>query len=215
MIKNIEDIKPYDKNAKDHPDSQLVALANIVKEVGWRQPALVNQDNVLVAGHGRLQTYLKYGESHNLKPLWVMDDKGQTVFGAPESEPLTSEQEKVYRLADNKLNESQWNMKLVIEELKDLAPENIDLTGFDRELVLEKDKKTPSTPKETRSQPGDNYRLGEHVLICGSRVLKHADMLVQKYVDITGLTEVEKNGLPELWEVSTDMSSGEIDLSEM
>jgi hypothetical protein len=79
---------------------------------------IVNQEGVIVVGHGRYATWQKYKDE--LKPIWVMDDMGNTLHGAPETTPLTKEQETAYRLADNKLNESEWDMSLVIEELKGL-----------------------------------------------------------------------------------------------
>lgn len=132
----LNDIKPYEKNAKKHPDQQIEKLAAIVKEVGWRQPVLVNQAGVIVAGHGRWATWLQHKDTHNLKPIWIIDDKGNTVHGAPDNTPLTPEQEKAYRLADNKLNESDWDITLVTTELGELPQAMIDLTGFSKELVL-------------------------------------------------------------------------------
>lgn len=134
----IDDVRPYEKNAKKHPARQLAQLAAIVKEVGWRQPVLVNQNGVIVAGHGRWATWLEYKDSLGLKPIWIIDDAGNTVHGAPESIPLTVGQEAAYRLADNKLNESDFDMGLVTAELGALSEAMIDLTGFSKELVLPK-----------------------------------------------------------------------------
>ena len=110
-------ITPYANNAKKHPQKQIDQLAAIVKEVGWRQPILVNQTGVIVAGHGRWETYQ---QNQDLPDPWVIDDAGKTVMGEPASTPLTEEQEKAYRLADNKLAETDVDMGLVVEELKDL-----------------------------------------------------------------------------------------------
>lgn len=120
-------IKPYVKNAKKHPPKQIEQLAAIVKEVGWRQPILVNQDGVIVAGHGRWETHLTNPE---LPEPWVIDDAGATIMGAPADTPLTPEQEKAYRLADNRLAETDVDMGLVLEELAELE-ELGPLTGYD------------------------------------------------------------------------------------
>ncbi len=126
------DIQPYPKNAKKHPDEQILALADIIKFVGWRQPVVVNQKRIIVAGHGRWFTWKKHKESHGLKDVWVMDDKGNTIMGAPETKPLTKDQETVYRIADNKLNESEWDREIVLEELKTLpSTELVAMTGYD------------------------------------------------------------------------------------
>ena len=164
------DIKPYEKNAKIHPQSQLKALAAIVQAVGWRQAILVNQQGVIVAGHGRWMTWTEYGNEYALKEPWVINDAGVTVMGGPETTPLTPAEEEAYRLADNKLNESAWDMKLVIPTLKGLSGEMIDLTGFSRDLVLEDDDKdddAPEAPEKAQSQTGDVYILGEHRLVVG------------------------------------------------
>ena len=72
---------------------------------------------------------------------------------------LTEEQAKAYRLADNKLNESEWEMDLVIEELKGLSEDMLDLTGFDKDLIIEPDDKDDEVPvpEEPKSKLGDLY----------------------------------------------------------
>ena len=166
----ITDIKPYKNNAKEHPVEQLTKLAAIVKEVGWRQPVIVNQQGVIVVGHGRFATWEKYKDE--LKPIWVMDDIGKTVFGGPETAPLTEAQETAYRLADNKLNESDWIMGLVITDLKvlQIAGFDITITGFTKDLLVEDDENddvVPETPVEPKSKIGDVYQLGPHTIACG------------------------------------------------
>jgi hypothetical protein len=83
---------------------------------------------------------------------------------------LTEEQAKAYRLADNKLNESDWDMDLVLEDLKDLSEELVELTGFDTDLLIEPDDAddaVPETPTEPQTELGDLYELGNHRVICG------------------------------------------------
>ena len=73
-------------------------------------------------------------------------------------------------MADNKLNESEWDMSLVIEELKGLDDTMFDLTGFDKDLIIEPDEKddeVPEVPEEPKSKLGDLYELGGHRLLCG------------------------------------------------
>lgn len=113
-LRNIKDILPYEKNAKKHPKKQVEQVAASIKEFGFNQPLVVDKNNVLIVGHGRLEA---------AKLLGLKEVPTITV-------DLTEEQAKSYRLADNKLNESDWDMNLVIEELKGLSPEMIDLSGF-------------------------------------------------------------------------------------
>ena len=109
-------------------------------------------------GHGRYEACKSLGWSGEeiLKYVKVVD--------------LTEEQAKAYRLADNKLNESDWDMNLVVEELKGLSNEMLDLTGFDKDLIIEPDEKddeVPETPEEPQSKIGDLYELGNHRVLCG------------------------------------------------
>lgn len=50
----INSIQPYAKNAKKHPEEQVTHIANSIREFGFRQPLVIDKDNVLVIGHGRL-----------------------------------------------------------------------------------------------------------------------------------------------------------------
>lgn len=129
------EIKLYEKNAKQHPENQLELLARIIAEVGWRQNVEVNQQGVIVAGHGRYLAYQKYKDKLNLPEPWITDDTGKTISGEHATSPLSEEQEKMWRLADNQINAMTGvDMAFVIEDLKLLSPEMIDLTGFDRSL---------------------------------------------------------------------------------
>lgn len=51
---NINDVIPYEKNAKKHPEEQVEYIANSIKRFGWKQPIVIDKQNVVVVGHGRL-----------------------------------------------------------------------------------------------------------------------------------------------------------------
>jgi len=151
---NIEKIKPYEKNAKKHPKKQVEQVANSIKEFGFNQPIVLDKKNVIIVGHGRYEAS---------KLLGLVDVPTITV-------DLNEEQAKAYRLADNKLNESEWDMGLVINELKGLNDEMLELTGFDKDLILEprdKDDEVPPVPEIPKSKIGDLYILGKHRVLCG------------------------------------------------
>jgi DNA modification methylase len=150
------EIKPYSKNAKQHPKKQIQQIANSIKEFGMNQPIVVDKDGVIIVGHGRYEALQQLG--WEIKPEWVI-----------KKEDLTDEQVKAYRLADNKLNESEWDMGLALEELKELSPEMFDLTGFDKDLLIEPDEKDDIIPENvpSRSKLGDLYELGQHRVLCG------------------------------------------------
>jgi site-specific DNA-methyltransferase (adenine-specific) len=150
----IENIKPYEKNAKKHPKKQVEQVAKSIKEFGFNQPIVIDKKGVIIVGHGRYEAAKLLG----LSDVPVIEVE------------LTEEQAKAYRLADNKLNESEWEMDLVIEELKGLSEDMLDLTGFDKDLIIEpenKDDEVPEVPEEPKSKLGDLYELGNHRVLCG------------------------------------------------
>lgn len=152
----IDKLKPYSKNAKKHPKNQVEQIANSIKEFGFNQPVVVDKNNEIIVGHGRIEAAKLLG----LKEVPVL-----------KLENLTEAQIKAYRLADNKLNESDWEMKLVIDELKELNADNFDitLTGFDKDLIIESDEKDDQIPENapTVAKLGDIWALGRHRVMCG------------------------------------------------
>lgn len=128
VYKSIKELKPYKKNAKKHPKEQVEQIANSIKEFGFTQPVLIDKNNCVVAGHGRILGAKKAGLKE--VPTLCLDD-------------LTEEQIKAYRLADNKLNESEWDAKLLDEEVSMLS-DSIDMSlfGFEVELSEETEPET-------------------------------------------------------------------------
>ena len=112
--KKIEEIKPYENNPRFNDDA-VEQVANSIKEFGWKQPIVVDKDNVIIAGHTRYKAAILLGI--NEVPVLIADD-------------LSPEQVKAYRLADNKVSDySIWNNVALLEELEDLN--DIDIfTGF-------------------------------------------------------------------------------------
>lgn len=193
-------ITPYSKNAKKHPKKQIEQVSNSIREFGMNQPIVVDKNGVIIVGHGRYEALRHLG--WEVKPEWV-----KVV-------DLTEEQANAYRLADNKLNESDWDMNLVIEELKGLTPELLDLTGFEKDLIIEADEKddeVPETPEEPKSKLGDLYELGGHRVLCGDSTKledveklmdgKKADMVFTDPpygVDYEGIKNDDRAGLTDL-----------------
>jgi len=149
----VAEIKPYEKNAKAHPKKQVEQIAASIKEFGFNQPIVVDEQNTVIVGHGRLEA---------AKILGLTDVPTITV-------KLTDEQSRAYRLADNKLNESEWDMNLVIEELKGLSEPMLELTGFDKDLLIEPDAQDDVIPENVppTAKLGDLYLLGNHRVLCG------------------------------------------------
>ena len=116
----ISAVKPYEKNAKKHPDEQVEIIANSLKRFGWQQPLVVDKNNVLVVGHGRLMAAKKL----KMKEVPVV-----------RAENLSDEEIKAYRLADNKTAESDWDDFLLGESIGEIF--NIDMSDFGFDLGLD------------------------------------------------------------------------------
>ena len=122
-----EDLKPYAKNAKTHPQLQIEQIANSIREFEFKQPIVVDADNVVVIGHGRLMAAKKLGMEK--VPVVRADD-------------LTEEQIKALRLADNKTNESEWDIEAMDAELASLDFDMTQFGFFEPEEEDEEDKQT-------------------------------------------------------------------------
>lgn len=171
-IKNtdINDIKAYDKNPRNNANS-IDKVADSIAEFGFRQPIVVDEDMIVLAGHTRLLASKQLG----LKKVPVHIAEG-----------LTNAQKKAYRIMDNKSSEdSEWDKDLLNLEIKDLIEDNYDLnmTGFTpeqidalsvlTESILEgetDEDSVPEPPKEPKSKLGDIYELGHHRLMCGDSI---------------------------------------------
>lgn len=113
----IEELIPYERNAKKHSAEQIRKIGKSIEAVGFISPCLVDKDMNVIAGHGRIMAAREIGL-----------EKVPCVF----VEGLTEEQRRAYIIADNRLSEfSDWDMEKVTEELKDLADYNIGLLDFD------------------------------------------------------------------------------------
>lgn len=144
MNLNINELKPYLKNAKKHQEDQIRKIADSIKEFGFNQPIVVDKDNVIIVGHGRYEASKLLG----LKEVPVLQVN------------LTEERTKAYRLADNKLNESAWDIGLVIEELKSLEAVKFDikLTGFDEIPEMEEYEDVDFDNIESNEDREKNFR---------------------------------------------------------
>jgi hypothetical protein len=109
-------IKPYELNAKKHPQEQIEKIARSLREFGWQQPLVVDKDNVLVIGHGR---------------LFAAKQLGMDTVSCVLAENLTSEQVNALRLADNKVSESEWDGEKLLRSLREIADIDMEDFGFD------------------------------------------------------------------------------------
>jgi len=164
----VDALIPYCRNARTHSDAQVAQIAASIVEFGWTNPVLVDGDNGVVAGHGRLLAARKLG----LANVPVI-----------ELAHLSPTQKRAYILADNRIAENAgWNEELLRIELAELQDADFDLalTGFDADELLEimageesttegnTDEDTaPEVPETPVSKPGDVWIMGNHRLLCG------------------------------------------------
>ena len=118
----VDDLIPYDRNPKIHPDSQIKQLANSIREWGWTMPILIDENDQVLAGHGRLFA---------AKELELKEVPCMTAVG------WSDQQKKAYLIADNKIAENgEWDTSVYFSQLKEMNNEGYDLTlmGVDIDL---------------------------------------------------------------------------------
>jgi DNA modification methylase len=164
--RSVSSLIPYARNSRTHSDEQIAQIAASIKEFGWTNPILIDGDNGIIAGHGRLSAARKLG--HEEVPVIELKD-------------LTETQRKAYIIADNRLAlNAGWDNEMLTIELNDLLADGfaLEILGFDTkeldallepEVVegLTDEDAVPDVPDEPITKVGDIYQLGNHRLICG------------------------------------------------
>ncbi len=163
----LDRLRPYEKNARTHDDDQVEQIAASIVEFGFNNPVLVDSDDGIVAGHGRLLAAKKLDLDQ--VPVVVLDH-------------LTDAQRRAYVIADNKLAEQAgWDEAVLAGEVAALQDEDFDLgvIGFtDEELAdlldglgddagLAADGDLPELPAEPVPRSADLWHLGDHRVLCG------------------------------------------------
>lgn len=161
----VDALIPYARNARTHSDAQVALIAGSIREFGFNNPVLVDGDNGIIAGHGRVLAAQRLG---------------LTTVPTIRLFHLSAAQKQAYILADNKLAEQAgWDRELLALELQALGDLDFDLTltGFDLAEIdaLLADQTTgltdpddvPEPPANPVTVEGDVWLLGRHRLICG------------------------------------------------
>jgi len=139
-----KDLTPYHRNTKDHPIKQIDKIAGSIAEFGFDQPIVVDENGVIIKGHGRREAALRLGIAK--VPVIVRTD-------------LSENQKKAARIADNKVAESPWLDEFLKLELADLASQEFDisLTGFELEDVF---RKTEGGDSQGEKHQGEGFGGG-------------------------------------------------------
>ncbi len=165
--KSIADLKPSPRNARTHSKKQLAQIAASLRRFGFTHPILVDTDNDIVAGHGRLEAAKQLG--YREVPTLCLAH-------------MTKAEIRAYRIADNKLAElAGWDKEILAIEFQDLADIDefdVELTGFEMaeiDAMIDPQPSEPvrdpaddvEAPQATAvSQLGDLWQLDRHRIIC-------------------------------------------------
>ena len=168
---DIDSIKPYKNNAKQHPKEQIEQIKKSIEQFGMDDPIGVWKDEI-VEGHGRLIACKELG--YTKVPIIRLDH-------------LTDEERKAYTLVHNKLTmNSDFDIDILNDELMN-SFDTIDMSdfGFDVDFDIEEEQEiiedeVPEVPEEPKAKLGDIYQLGNHRLMCGNSLNKQD---VEKLLD--------------------------------
>ena len=169
---SIDKIKMYENNAKEHPDWQIEGLSETIKKIGYRSPIIVDENNMILAGHGRYMALKKLGYG-DVQVVRHTD--------------LTEEDKKAYMIADNQYTlNTGFNMEMLKQEIEELESVDFDtsLLGFDeielQEIMEDEIEETAEDnqevaeddaeleePKNIVIKSGDLIELGKHRVMCG------------------------------------------------
>jgi 16S rRNA G966 N2-methylase RsmD len=171
------DLVPYARNAKKHDEAQVAKLAGSIREFGFNNPVLIDADNGIIAGHGRVMAAQKLALAS--VPCLRLSHLSET-------------QKRAYILADNRLAElgGGWDAEMLKLELADLGDLDVDLDGIGfgaddlEDLELSEEPETSDVDAEPQIdkaeelrakwgvEPGQLWELGDHRLLCGDSTKK-------------------------------------------
>lgn len=157
---NIDDLKPYEFNAKIHTPEQIEQIKESILAFGFNDPVAVWHDNEIIEGHGRLLAAKELNITEI--PIIRLDD-------------LTDEERRAYMLVHNKLTMNTGFdtdiLELELDKLEEINMGAFGFLSFDKDEVLEEFEAIPDDYEEPEEpptvQPGDLWALGEHRLVCG------------------------------------------------
>lgn len=163
----LSEFRHYERNARTHSEEQIQQLVESIQEFGFTNPVLIDDENELIAGHGRIM---------------AAEIVGMDTVPSIRLKGLTSDQKKALRIADNQLAlNAGWDFDLLASEIESLASADfdIDLLGFDSKFLDElfgdepeeddyvMEEEEDDSPGNYVSQVGDVWVLGEHRVMCG------------------------------------------------
>lgn len=185
IAKHIDDLVPYEKNAKIHSPDQIQKIAASIKEFGFRMPIGIDKNNIIVFGHGRVEaakllgyTEVRIGANQakvkeKFIPCIYIDD-------------LNEKQIRALRLAENKLAEAPFDELLLTEELNFLGVEMSSLAGFEVNDEIGALEEGEEKPEGDKTKVG-NYYTDNSDQMTGAQV--NTVKLIQLFFDEGRLKE--------------------------
>lgn len=219
---NVENLTKYEGNSRLHSVDQIDQIIQSIQEYGFTNPLLIDENNLIIAGHGRLEAAMRCGLKE--LPCIVLDG-------------LSEAQKTAYVIADNKLAlNASWDNNLLVKEFEKLKlfDFDVELTGFSLEeladiLPLDEpetfcdEDECPYAPDEPITKLGDVWLLGAHRLMCGDSTSidavdklmdgSKADMVFTDPPYNTGMTSQSQKGSGGLWK--GNKTNGKARLSHM
>src|SRR5271156_6272334 len=219
----MDHLRPWPRNARTHSRKQIRQIAESIRRFGFTNPVLIDGENSILAGHGRVEAARQLG---------------MTTVPSLRVDHLSPAEKRAYVLADNKLAlNAGWDEELLALELKELMEADIEfdlgLTGFSiaeidqlveglapEEVGDPADDRLPA-PNDipSRCRPGDIWRLGLHRLLCGGALapfvvaaLMDGEKAEMVFTDPPYNVAIEGNvsGLGEIRHRDFAMASGEM-----
>jgi hypothetical protein len=162
----VSSLIPCARNSRTHSDEQVAKIAASIREFGFLNPVIVDGDNGIIAGHGRIMAAQKLG---------------LVEVPTVEASHLSDAQRRAYVIADNRLAlDAGWDDEMLRVEFGDLEAEGFDLTltGFTLDEIdalqieeveegLTDEDAVPEVPEQPVTVEGDVWILGRHRLMCG------------------------------------------------
>ena len=163
--KKVSELIPYINNSRTHSEEQITQIVSSIKEFGFTNPILIDKDNSIIAGHGRLQAVKRLG--YDEVPCILISG-------------LTKTQIKALIIADNQLAlNAGWDLEKLSVEIEGLEDDKFDISllGFEDDFIrdllfkenegLTDEDSVPERKENPKSKLGDIFILGSHRLICG------------------------------------------------
>jgi ParB family transcriptional regulator, chromosome partitioning protein len=152
----IEKLIPYARNSRTHSDEQIAQIAASIKEFGFTNPVLIDKDDGIIAGHGRVSAARKLS---------------LTTIPCLRLKNLTETQKKAYIIADNKLAlNAGWDNEMLTIEIEELLADGfaMDILGFDpAEIQNISDQPDFEPNSSTKEIDPNDYVMGHQCPKCG------------------------------------------------